>query len=56
VRRVTIDTNIFVSAFEFGGTPAALLQMATDGEINVAISQAIIDETVRILRDSSSDT
>jgi putative PIN family toxin of toxin-antitoxin system len=51
VRRVTIDTNIFVSAFEFGGKPAALLQMAMDGEINVAISQAIIDETVRILRD-----
>jgi predicted nucleic acid-binding protein len=54
VRRVTIDTNIFVSAFEFGGKPA-LLQMARTARIKVAISQPIIDETVRILWDSSFD-
>ena len=51
MRRITIDTNLYVSAFQFGGKPAALWQMVMDGEIEVAISQPIIDETVRILRD-----
>jgi len=51
MRRATLDTNILVSAFQFGGKPQALIQMALDGEIEIAISQPIIDETVRILRD-----
>jgi len=51
VRRVTFDTNIFVSAFEFGGKPEKLLQMAMDGEIEVAVSQPIVNETVRVLRE-----
>jgi putative PIN family toxin of toxin-antitoxin system len=51
VPAVTIDTNIFISAFEYAGKPRALVQMALDGEINVAISQPIIDETLRVLRD-----
>jgi predicted nucleic acid-binding protein len=50
VQRVTLDTNIYVSAFQFGGKPAEIIQMAMDGEIEVAISQPIIDETLRVLR------
>jgi uncharacterized protein len=51
VRRITIDTNIWVSAFRFGGKPMQLVQLALDGEIVVALSQPIADETLRILRD-----
>jgi uncharacterized protein len=50
VNRVTLDTKIYVSAFEFGGGPMHLLQMAMDGEVEVAVSQPIIDETMRVLR------
>jgi hypothetical protein len=39
-----------VSAFEFGGGPMRLLQIGMDGEVEVALSQPIIDETMRVLR------
>jgi predicted nucleic acid-binding protein len=47
--RVTLDTNIYVSAFQFGGM--RLLHMAVDGDIEIAVSPAIIDEVIRVLRD-----
>jgi putative PIN family toxin of toxin-antitoxin system len=50
VNRIALDTNIYVSAFEFGGGPMRLLQMGMDGEVEVALSQPIIDETMRVLR------
>ena len=48
---VTLDTNIYISALEFGGTPLRLLHMAVEEEIETTISQPIIEETRRILRD-----
>ena len=51
MHHVTLDTNIYISAVEFGGAPLRLLHMAVDGEIEIAISQPIIDETQRVLRD-----
>lgn len=51
MRRVTFDTNIYISALQFGGSGAELLQLALDGVIEVAISQPIIDETLRVLRE-----
>jgi len=36
---------------QFGGIAATLLQMALDGEIEVAISQSIVDEILRVLRE-----
>jgi putative PIN family toxin of toxin-antitoxin system len=47
--RVTLDTNIYVSAFQFGGM--RLLHMAVDGDIEIAVSPPIIDEVIRVLRD-----
>jgi predicted nucleic acid-binding protein len=47
--RVTLDTNIYVSAFQFGSM--RLLHMAVNGEIEVAVSQPILDELVRVLRE-----
>jgi putative PIN family toxin of toxin-antitoxin system len=48
---VTLDSNIYVSALNFKGRPLQLLQNAAAGEIEVAVSDAIIDEVTRILRD-----
>jgi predicted nucleic acid-binding protein len=47
--KVTLDTNIYVSAFQFGGM--RLLHMAVNRDIEIAVSQAIIEEVIRVLRD-----
>ncbi len=47
--RVTLDTNVYVSAFQFGGM--RLLHMAVNGDIEIAISQPILEEVIRVLRD-----
>lgn len=49
--RVTLDTNIYVSALEFGGVGARLLGMARAGMIGIDVSDAILDELVAVLRD-----
>lgn len=51
MRSVTLDSNIYVSAIRFGGKPLTLLQLGLDGEIDIAISKPILDETLRILLD-----
>jgi putative PIN family toxin of toxin-antitoxin system len=56
VKRVVADTNILVSALQFGGKPKQLLDLAVDGQIELAISEAIIAETLRVLRDKFERT
>jgi len=51
VLRVTLDTNTYVSALEFGGVGARLLGMARAGMIRIDVSDAILDELVSVLRD-----
>jgi putative PIN family toxin of toxin-antitoxin system len=51
VRPVTLDSNIYISALKFGGQPLRILPMATAGEIEIAISEPIIAEVVRVLGD-----
>jgi putative PIN family toxin of toxin-antitoxin system len=51
VKRVVADTNILVSALQFGGKPKRLLDLAIDGQVDLAVSEAIIGETLRVLRD-----
>ena len=51
MKRVVADTNVLVSALQFGGKPKLLLDLATDGQIDLAISEAIIAETLRVLKD-----
>ena len=46
---VTLDSNIYISALVFGGKPMRLLEMAAEGAIRVAISDAILSEVQRIL-------
>lgn len=47
--RATIDTNVFVSALNFGGVPAQIFDRNTNEEFALSISPAIIDEIKRIL-------
>jgi putative PIN family toxin of toxin-antitoxin system len=49
VRRITADSNIYISALNFGGKPLQVLELARAGQIELAISNAIITETSRIL-------
>jgi uncharacterized protein len=51
VKRVVADTNVLVSAIQFGGKPKQLLDLAVDGHIELATSDAILEETLRVLRD-----
>jgi hypothetical protein len=48
---VTLDTNIYVSALEFGGVNARLLGLARAGAFRIDVSDAILDELVSVLRD-----
>ena len=47
--KVTADSNIFVSAFNWGGNPQRLIELARDGKIELAISEPIVHEIARIL-------
>jgi putative PIN family toxin of toxin-antitoxin system len=49
--RITPDSNILISALVFGGTPLRLLEMALGGEVLLFISDEILQETLRVLRD-----
>lgn len=49
MRRVTADSNIYISALNFGGKPLQVVELARAGQIELAISDAIITEMSRIL-------
>jgi putative PIN family toxin of toxin-antitoxin system len=47
---VTADTNIYISALEFGGQPLEILDAARRGLIRLDISPPLLDEIHRVLR------
>ena len=47
--RVVIDTNVFVSALNFGGKPDEVLALALEGEIQLIVSPFILAETAGVL-------
>ena len=49
--RVTADSNIYISALLFGGPPDDILTLARQGKITLVISDAILDEVTRVLRE-----
>jgi uncharacterized protein len=51
VIRVTADSNIYISALHFGGPPDRFLDVARSGVIHLSISEAILAEVTRVLRD-----
>ena len=56
MERVTADSNVLISALRFGGKPLDLLALALDGDIELAISDAILHETLRVLQDKFHTT
>lgn len=50
---ITVDTNIYISAFQYGRKPLDLLDLASAGVVRVSVSTQILSEFARILRDSS---
>ena len=49
--KATADSNIYISALQFGGQPLRFLELARSGAIELAISPPIIAEVERVLRD-----
>jgi uncharacterized protein len=50
VLRVTADTNIYISALNFGGMPERFLRLAEAGGIQLITSDAILTEVGKVLR------
>jgi predicted nucleic acid-binding protein len=50
VLAITADSNIWISAFNFGGNPRRLIEMGDAQLIRVDTSEDIIDEVMRVLR------
>jgi putative PIN family toxin of toxin-antitoxin system len=50
VLRVTADTNLYISALNFGGKPEQLLRLAKARIIQLVISDAILAEMATVLR------
>jgi len=49
--RVVLDTNVYISAYGFGGLLAELVRAAIRGEIDLFTSPAILAEGARVLTD-----
>ncbi len=47
----TLDTNVYIRAFNFGGQAATLIALARAGEIRIDISEQILKETIGVLRE-----
>src|SRR5450759_1676854 len=51
VLSVTVDTSVYIGALNAGGFGCRLFTMAQSGVIRIDISEAILDETIRVLRE-----
>ena len=51
MRSITLDSCIYVSALKFGGKPMTLVEKGISGEVDIAVSEEIIEETLGVLRD-----
>lgn len=49
VSRIVLDTNVYVSAYGFGGRPAELMRAAIRGEFELVTSPAILTEVAEKL-------
>ena len=47
--RLVLDTNVLVSAFLWKGTPGRLVELATEKEITLHTSRALVDELSEVL-------
>lgn len=51
MERVTADSNVIISGLNWRGKPHELLNLARSGQIELAVSEAILAEVGRILHD-----
>ena len=51
MKRIVADTNVLVSALQFGGKPKLLLDLAVDGQVDLLVSESILAEALRVFRD-----
>ncbi len=49
--RIVFDSNVYISALLFKGIPGIILEMALKNQVLLIISDEIIAETVRILKE-----
>ena len=47
----TFDSNVYISALVFRKKALALLELAIDRGVDIAISDEIMDETLRVLHE-----
>ena len=47
----TIDSSVYIRALHLGGPAALLIGHARAGNIRIDISETILDESMRVLRD-----
>jgi putative PIN family toxin of toxin-antitoxin system len=48
---VVLDSNLWISAFIFRGRPLELVKKGLDGSLDIVVSQSIMDETLRVMKD-----
>lgn len=48
--KLVLDTNVYISAFLWGGKPKEILERAIEGKDEVFISRAIKDEIFEVLK------
>ena len=48
--RVVADTNVYISALNFGGAPDQVLALARRGRIEMFVSKPILDEIEGVLK------
>jgi len=48
--RLVLDSNVWISAFLFGGKPAAIINLAQEGRVRILMSTDLILEIGRALR------
>ena len=54
--RIVFDTNIYISAFLYGGRPRGALELARSGQVQLLISMPLKLELQRVLRDKFNFT
>lgn len=47
----TLDSNVYIRAFYFGGPASLILAHAKAGNVRIDISEPILSETIRVLRE-----
>jgi putative PIN family toxin of toxin-antitoxin system len=54
VIRVVLDTNVYISALEFGGVPRQVFQLGLGGLFELITSDVLLDELLRVLGEAFS--